>query len=42
MLSIIKKEKKPSEIKEDVLQLKTEFKQIRYGFQSVEEAKKHL
>jgi len=41
MLNIIKDEKKPVEIKENVLELKKEFNQVQYGFQSVEEAIKY-
>ncbi|HLC01130.1 MAG TPA: serine hydroxymethyltransferase [Candidatus Bathyarchaeia archaeon] len=38
MLSVIKGKRKPSEVKEDVIALKKEFNQVKYGFQSVEEA----
>jgi glycine hydroxymethyltransferase len=38
MLSLIKGERKPSEVKEDVMALKKEFSQVKYGFQNVEEA----
>ncbi len=38
MLTIIKGKRKPSEVKEDVAALKKEFSQVKYGFQSVEEA----
>jgi len=38
MLSVIKGKRKPSEVKEDVLALKKEFNQVKYGFQNVEEA----
>jgi len=33
-----KGKRKPSEVKEDVLAFKKEFNQVKYGFQSVEEA----
>jgi glycine hydroxymethyltransferase len=38
MLSVIIGKRKPSEVKEDVLALKKEFNQVKYGFQNVEEA----
>jgi glycine hydroxymethyltransferase len=38
MLSVIKGKRKPSEVKEDVIALKKDFNQVKYGFQSVEEA----
>jgi len=38
MLDVIKGKRKPIQVKEDVLSLKKEFNQIKYGFQSVEEA----
>jgi glycine hydroxymethyltransferase len=38
MLSVIKGKRTPSEVKEDVIALKKEFNQVKYGFQSVEEA----
>jgi glycine hydroxymethyltransferase len=38
MLSVIISKRKPSEVKEDVLALKKEFNQVKYGFQNVEEA----
>jgi glycine hydroxymethyltransferase len=38
MLSVIKGKRQPSEVKEDVLAFKKEFNQVKYGFQSVEEA----
>jgi len=41
MLNVIKYEKKPLEIKENILELKKEFNQVLYGFQSVEEAIKY-
>ncbi len=42
MLSVIKGKRKPSEVKESVIALKKEFNQVKYGFQSVEEAVKHI
>jgi glycine hydroxymethyltransferase len=38
MLDVIKGKRKSIQVKEDVLSLKKEFNQIKYGFQSVEEA----
>ena len=38
MLSVMKGKRKPSEVKESVIALKKEFNQVKYGFQSVEEA----
>jgi glycine hydroxymethyltransferase len=38
MLCVIKGTREPSEVKEDVIALKKEFNQVKYGFQSVEEA----
>jgi glycine hydroxymethyltransferase len=38
MLSVMKGKCKPSEVKESVIALKKEFNQVKYGFQSVEEA----
>ncbi len=42
MLSAIKGKRKPSEVKENVIALKKEFNQVKYGFQSVEEAVNHI
>jgi hypothetical protein len=38
MLNVIKGKRKPAEVKGDVIALKKEFNQVKYGFQSVEEA----
>jgi glycine hydroxymethyltransferase len=38
MLSVIKGKRKLSEVKEDVIAFKREFNQVKFGFQSVEEA----
>jgi glycine hydroxymethyltransferase len=38
ILDVIKGRRKPSEVKEDVLSFRKEFNQVKYGFQSVEEA----
>jgi len=42
MLSVIKGKRKPSEVKESIIALKKEFNQVKYGFQSVEEAVNHI
>jgi glycine hydroxymethyltransferase len=42
MLNVIKGKRKPSEVKESVIALKKEFNQVKYGFQSVEEAVNHI
>jgi glycine hydroxymethyltransferase len=42
VLSVIKGKRKPSEVKESVIALKKEFNQVKYGFQSVEEAVNHI
>lgn len=38
MLDVIKSKRQPSEVKTDVIAFKKEFSQVKYGFQSVEEA----
>ena len=38
MLDVIKAKRKPAEVQKDVIALKKEFSQIKYGFQNVEEA----
>ncbi|MDR0492684.1 MAG: serine hydroxymethyltransferase [Nitrososphaerota archaeon] len=40
MIDVIKSKRKPGEVKEDVLALKKEFCNVKYGFQTVEEALK--
>jgi glycine hydroxymethyltransferase len=42
MLDVIKGKRKPSEVKKDVLSMKKEFDQVKYGFQNVEEALRHM
>jgi glycine hydroxymethyltransferase len=42
MLSVIKGKHKPSEVKESVIALKKGFNQVKYGFQSVEEALNYI
>jgi hypothetical protein len=38
MLSVIKGKRASAEVREDVIALKKEFNQVRYGFQSIKEA----
>jgi glycine hydroxymethyltransferase len=38
MLSVMKGNRNPSAVKEDVIALKKEFSQVKYGFQNIEEA----
>jgi glycine hydroxymethyltransferase len=42
MLNVIKGKRKPSEVKENVIALKKKFNQVKYGFQSVEEAVNYI
>jgi glycine hydroxymethyltransferase len=42
MLDIIKGKRTPEQVKVDVMALKKEFSQVKYGFQSVEEALKYV
>jgi glycine hydroxymethyltransferase len=42
MLDVIKEKRKPAEVKEDIIAFKREFNQVKYGFQSVEEAISYL
>ena len=42
MLSLMKGKRKASEVKESVIALKKEFKQVQYGFQSVEDALNYI
>jgi len=42
MLSVIKGKRKPAEVKESVIALKKGFNQVKYGFQSVEEAVNYI
>lgn len=41
MLSVMKEEKKPLEVKESILELKKEFNQVKYGFQSLDDVIKN-
>jgi glycine hydroxymethyltransferase len=42
MLDVIKGKRKPVEVKMDVLALKREFSQVKYGFQNLEEALSYI
>ncbi len=42
MLAVIKGKRKPAEVKQDVLLLKKEFSEVKYGFRNVEEALSHV
>jgi glycine hydroxymethyltransferase len=42
ILSIITGRRKPAEVKPEVIALKKEFSQVKYGFQSLEEAMSHV
>jgi glycine hydroxymethyltransferase len=42
MLSVMKCKRKPSEVKADVIALKKEFNQVKYGFQTVEDALEYV
>jgi glycine hydroxymethyltransferase len=42
MLDVIKGKRKPAVVKEDVLALKKEFNQVKYGFQNVQEALSYI
>ena len=42
MLQIIKGEREPSEVRKDVIELRKEFSEVKYGFKSVEEALKYI
>ena len=42
MLQIIKGEREPSEVRKDVIELRKEFSEVKYGFKNVEEALKYI
>ena len=42
ILDVVKGNRNPNEVKNDVIKLRQNFKEIKYGFQSVNEAKEHL
>jgi glycine hydroxymethyltransferase len=42
ILDVVKGKRKPDEVRKDVIKLRQSFKEIKYGFQSVNEAKEQL
>ncbi|MCW3976490.1 MAG: serine hydroxymethyltransferase, partial [Candidatus Bathyarchaeota archaeon] len=42
ILEVIKDKRTPAEVRKDVIKLRQRFKEIKYCFQSVNEAKEHL
>ena len=42
MLDVIKSKRKPAKVKQDVLRLRKDFDQVKYGFQNVEEALSYI
>jgi len=42
MLDVMKANRKPAEVRKDVIKLRQSFKEIKYGFQSINEAKDYL
>jgi glycine hydroxymethyltransferase len=42
ILDVVKGKRKPAEVRKDVIKLRQSFKEIKYGFQSVNEAKEQL
>ena len=42
ILDVVKDKRKPAEVRKDVTKLRQDFKEIKYGFQSVSEAKDYL
>jgi len=42
MLSVMKGKRKPSEVKADIIALKKEFNQVKYGFQTIEDALEYV
>ncbi len=42
MIAVMKGKRKPSEVKEDVIALKKEFNQVKYGFQNIAEALEYV
>ncbi len=42
MITVMKGKRKPSEVKEDVIALKKEFNQVKYGFQNIVEALEYV
>ncbi len=42
ILDVVKGKRKPAEVRKEVIKLRQNFREIEYGFQSVNEAKEHL
>jgi glycine hydroxymethyltransferase len=42
ILDVVKSKRKPADVRKDVIKLRQSFKEIKYGFQSVSEAKDYL
>jgi hypothetical protein len=42
MLDVIKDKRKPARVKQDILSLKKEFNQVKYGFQNIAEALSYI
>ena len=42
ILDIVKGKRSPAEVRKDIIKLRQSFKEIKYGFQSVKDAKEHL
>ncbi len=42
ILDVVKDKRKPAEVRKDVIKLRQNFKEIKYGFQTVNEAKNYL
>jgi len=42
ILDVVKGKRTPAEVRKDVIKLRQSFKDIKYGFQSINEAKEHL
>ncbi len=42
ILDVVKDKRTPAEVRKDVIKLRQNFREIKYGFQSVNEAKEHL
>jgi glycine hydroxymethyltransferase len=42
ILDVVKGKRTPAEVRKDIIKLRQSFKEIKYGFQSVNEAKEHL
>jgi glycine hydroxymethyltransferase len=42
VLDVVKGKRTPAEVRKDVIKLRQNFKEIKYGFQSVNDAREHL